>query len=62
MPALFRVDAARPVVAALIRGGERRLRASLEALRVEMLDESWWRTHDPAAEWRIDVDRPGDLG
>ncbi len=62
MPALFRVAAARPVVAGLVRVGERRLRATLDALRVEALDERWWETRDPQADWRIDVDRPGDLG
>jgi len=61
MPAILRVAAARPAVDDLVRGGERRLRACLDSLRVESLDEDWWRERDGEAAWRVDVDRPADL-
>ena len=61
MPAVLRVAAARSTVAALVRSGERRLRACLESLRVESLGEDWWRELDGEAAWRVDVDRPADL-
>jgi hypothetical protein len=44
-----------------VRGGERRLRATLEALRVDALENTWWKAFDPDAQWRIDVDRAADL-
>ncbi len=61
MPALFRVRVGREVVARLVDSGERRLRAPLEAVRVEDLPESWWIERDPQRTWRHDVDRPADL-
>jgi len=61
MPAMFRVRAARSLVARLVDDGERRLRAPLDGLRVEELSEEWWAERDRAAAWRRDVDRPADL-
>lgn len=61
MPALFRVRVAREVVGRLVDGGERRLRAPLEGLRVEDLPEQWWTERDPRRAWRHDIDRPADL-
>lgn len=61
MPALFRVAVARPAAARLVEGGERRLRAILNELNTERLDEQWWSQHDPSGSWRRDIDRPADL-
>jgi molybdopterin-guanine dinucleotide biosynthesis protein A len=61
MPALFRVSVARVAAARLVDGGERRLRAIVNELNTELLDEHWWSQHDPAGSWRRDIDRPADL-
>ncbi len=61
MPALFRVAVARPAAARLVESGERRLRAIVNELNTERLDERWWAQHDPSGSWRRDIDRPADL-
>jgi len=61
MPALFRVSVARAAAARLVEAGERRLRAMVNELSAENLDEQWWSQHDPAGSWRRDIDRPSDL-
>jgi molybdopterin-guanine dinucleotide biosynthesis protein A len=61
LPAVLRLGRARPVAAGLVRGGERRLRTLLDALRVAVLDEATWRALDPAGGTPTDVDEPGDL-
>jgi hypothetical protein len=45
----------------LLDSGERRLRALLEVLDVEVLPPSTWRLDDPAGETLRDVDTPDDL-
>ncbi len=45
----------------LLDTGERRLRALLEALGVETVDEADWTRLDPARRTLVDVDEPGDL-
>lgn len=45
----------------LLDAGERRLRAILEDSRVVAIDESAWRTADPAGHSLQDIDTPADL-
>jgi molybdenum cofactor guanylyltransferase len=45
----------------LLEDGERRLRALLEALDVEVIATETWREDDPSAESLRDVDTPDDL-
>lgn len=45
----------------LLEDGERRLRALLERLDVEVIPEDSWRVDDPDGETLRDVDEPGDL-
>jgi len=45
----------------LFDAGERSLRALLQALGVEAIDESTWTALDPERRTLFDVDEPGDL-
>jgi molybdopterin-guanine dinucleotide biosynthesis protein A len=45
----------------LLDAGERRLRALLERLDVEVIAEEDWREDDPDGETLRDVDAPDDL-
>lgn len=62
LPAALLVRRARPVAAALVRQGERRLRTLLDALRIAAVDEETWRSLDPDGRTLFDVDSPADLG
>ena len=61
LPLAVRHSAATPAVDALLEGGERRLRALLERLDVEVIAEEDWRADDPAGKTLRDVDVPEDL-
>jgi molybdopterin-guanine dinucleotide biosynthesis protein A len=61
LPVVLRLRRARPVAAALVRSGERRLRTLLDGLRVAAVDEPTWRALDPAGRTLFDVDEPSDL-
>jgi molybdenum cofactor guanylyltransferase len=61
LPCLMRVAAAGGVANALLRSGERSIRALLQALRVAVIDESTWVALDPVRGSLYDVDEPGDL-
>jgi molybdopterin-guanine dinucleotide biosynthesis protein A len=61
LPIALRLRRGRPVAAALVRTGERRLGTLLDALRVAVVDERTWRGLDPAGGTLFDVDTPEDL-
>lgn len=61
LPAALLVRRARPVAAALVRRGERRLRSLLDAIRIAAIDEGTWRSLDPEGRTLFDVDTPADL-
>lgn len=61
LPAIVRVDAATRAADAMLKTGERRLRALIAALDPDVLEESVWAAADPDGEWRKDVDLPADL-
>jgi molybdopterin-guanine dinucleotide biosynthesis protein A len=61
LPAVLRVRAALSLAESLVREGERRLRALIDGLDPEVLDETAWSAADPAGDWRRDVDVPEDL-
>ncbi len=61
LPVALLVRRARPVVAGLVRTGERRLRTLLDALRIAAIDEATWRSLDPDGRTLFDVDTPADL-
>jgi len=61
LPSAVRVAAARDAVSTLVAEGERRLRALLDAVPVEVMPETWWRRFDEGGAWRRDIDRPEDL-
>jgi molybdopterin-guanine dinucleotide biosynthesis protein A len=61
LPVVLRLRRARPIAAALVRSGERRLRTLLDALRVAVVDEPTWLALDPARRTLFDVDKPEDL-
>jgi molybdenum cofactor guanylyltransferase len=48
-------------VTALLDAGERRARALLEVLRIEVLDERAWRELDPEGRTAVDLDTPDEL-
>jgi molybdenum cofactor guanylyltransferase len=48
-------------VGRLLDRGERRARALLEALRVEVVEVTAWRDLDPRGETAVDLDTPADL-
>ena len=61
LPAVVNTKAAVDLAAALLGGGERRLRALMGALDALVLPERVWAKVDPDGEWRRDVDVLGDL-
>lgn len=61
LPCVLRVTPAADRAHALLHGGERRLRALLDALRVAVIDEPTWTALDPDRRTLFDVDEPGDL-
>jgi molybdopterin-guanine dinucleotide biosynthesis protein A len=56
-----RRSAAAPAADRLLADGERRLRALLEQLDVEVIAPSVWKPADPAGGTLRDVDVPDDL-
>lgn len=61
LPMAISVEAARPVVAALLERGERSLRALLAELGAASIPAPVWLSLDPAGATILDVNRPGDL-
>ncbi len=61
LPLAIRRTAASAAVDDLLEAGERRLRALLERLDVEVIPAQIWREDDPAGESLRDVDVPDDL-
>ena len=61
LPSALRVAAARDAANTLVAAGERRLRALLDAVSVEVMPKTWWRRFDPAGAWLRDIDRAEDL-
>jgi molybdopterin-guanine dinucleotide biosynthesis protein A len=61
LPLAVRRSAASAAADRLIEDGERRLRALLERLDVDVIPEDRWREDDPDGETLRDVDVPGDL-
>ena len=61
LPLAVRRTAASTAVDRLLDDGERRLRALLEHLDVEVIANEVWRVDDPAGESLRDVDVPEDL-
>jgi molybdopterin-guanine dinucleotide biosynthesis protein A len=61
LPMAVRRSVASPSVDRLLDDGERRLRALLQHLDVEVIPYETWREDDPAGESLRDVDVPGDL-
>jgi molybdenum cofactor guanylyltransferase len=61
LPMAVRRSAAAPQADDLLAGGERRLRALLAVLDVEVLAPESWRHDDPAGVTLRDVDTPDDL-
>jgi molybdopterin-guanine dinucleotide biosynthesis protein A len=61
LPLAVRRSAASQAADALLENGERRLRALLERLDVDVIPEDRWRGDDPNGETLRDVDVPGDL-
>jgi molybdopterin-guanine dinucleotide biosynthesis protein A len=61
LPLAVRRSAASEAADRLLEDGERRLRALLERLDVEVLQEERWRQDDPDGETLRDVDVPDDL-
>ena len=61
LPLAVRRSAGSEAADRLIEDGERRLRALLERLDVDVIPPERWREDDPAGETLRDVDVPGDL-
>ena len=61
LPMALRRSVASPSVDRLLDDGERRLRALLQHLDVEVIPYETWLVDDPAGESLRDVDVPGDL-
>ena len=61
LPMAVRRSVASPSVDRLLDDGERRLRALLQHLDVEVIPYETWLVDDPAGESLRDVDVPGDL-
>jgi molybdopterin-guanine dinucleotide biosynthesis protein A len=61
LPMAVRRSAAAPVADELLAAGERRLRALLAVLDVEVIAPSSWRRDDPDGASLRDVDTPDDL-
>lgn len=61
LPLACAAGPARPAVEALLRSGERRLRAILDALPLAIVPAARWVPLDPGRGTLRDVDRPEDL-
>ncbi len=61
VPSALRAAPARGNGHALLAGGERRLRALLDSLRIAVIDEATWTSLDPDGQTLRDVDVPEDL-
>jgi molybdenum cofactor guanylyltransferase len=61
LPVVVRSAAARDAGRALFDGGERRLRALIEALATHSIPEATWRRLDAEADTLRDIDTPADL-
>ena len=61
LPCVLRVAPAWEAAEALVAAGERRLRALVAYLRVEVIDEPTWTGLDPDRRSLFDVDEPTDL-
>ena len=61
LPMAVRRSVASPAVGRLLAEGERRLRALLGELDVEVVPQETWRLDDPDGLTLLDVDVPGDL-
>jgi molybdopterin-guanine dinucleotide biosynthesis protein A len=61
LPAALRTIPARTAARGLVDGGERRLRALVQALDPAVIEERVWTELDPGRSTLFDVDEPGDL-
>ena len=61
LPVVVRTVRARELGHALLHGGERSLRAWLQAMRLAVIDEATWTALDPGRETLRDIDEPGDI-
>lgn len=61
LPMAVRRSVASPAVDRLLAEGERRLRALLGELDVEVVPQETWRLDDPDGLTLLDVDVPGDM-
>lgn len=61
LPLVLRVAPGLQSAGALLRDGERRLRALPRSLRTVVLDRGSWQSLDPRARTLRDVDTPADL-
>ena len=61
LPAVVAVRPALVLARTLLESGERRLRALVDGLEPNGLEEKVWSTVDPQGLWRRDVDLPEDL-
>jgi molybdopterin-guanine dinucleotide biosynthesis protein A len=61
LPMAVRRSVASPAVDRLLAQGERRLRALLGELDVEVVPQATWRLDDPDGLTLLDVDVPGDM-
>jgi len=61
LPMALRREPGLATASALFEGGERRLRALIEAMTTAVLPEVAWRAMDPAGETLRDVDTEADL-
>jgi molybdenum cofactor guanylyltransferase len=61
LPVVVRTEPGRSTAHALLHGGERSLRAWLQAMRVAVIDEATWTALDPGRRTLRDVDVPADL-
>ena len=61
LPMALRREPGMATASALFAGGERRLRALLEAMSAAVLPEAAWRAIDPAGDTLRDVDTEADL-
>jgi molybdopterin-guanine dinucleotide biosynthesis protein A len=62
LPMALRRDPALAAADRLLAGGERRLRALIEALQTQVIPEETWRALDPYGMTVRDIDTPADLG
>lgn len=61
LPLALRPGPARAATVALLAGGQRRLRALLEAVPAGTVPAGTWRPLDPEGATLVDIDTPGDL-